>query len=497
MLFAKMGLDHTTFFQLEERPGRLAFHPFKNLSIKRKLTVINQLTTAIALLVALTAFTVYESVSFRSTLLRELAINAEIIGNNCTAALTFDEQKTAEEILSALRAEKHVVSACIYAKNDRIFAKYIRENAKPEFPKTVPAESQRFTGNTLILTRPIFLEKDLIGKVYLKYDLMEMRSRFLRYAVIVLGVIVISSLISLVVATRLQRIISKPILHLAETAYTVSLKNDFTVRAKKEGEDEVGQLIDGFNEMLSQMQDRDQELIKAQEDLEKRVQERTKELKQEIYERIRVEHRLRESLKEKEVLLKEIHHRVKNNLQVISSLLYLQSKKIQNQPALEMFLESQNRIRSMALIHEKLYQSDDMVHIDFSEYIRSLIGHLSNSYAAKLENVKINLQIEDVQLSIDKGIPCGLIVNELVINALKYAFPDERRGEIAIRISRDGDRSVILSVADDGVGIPRTVDLATSDTLGLQLVRHLSQQLKGRIDIRNGQGTNFLITFQA
>jgi len=475
----------------------LPFHPFKNLSIKRKLTVINQLTTAIALLVALTAFIVYESLTFRNTLQKELATNAEIIGNNSTAALTFDEQKTAEEILSALRTEKHVVSACIYAKNDRIFATYIRKDAKPEFPRTVPAESQKFINNTLVLTRPIFLENDLIGKVYMKYDLMEMRSRFSRYAVIVLGVILISSLISLAAATRLQRMISKPILHLADTAYTVSLKNDYTIRARKETEDEVGQLIDGFNEMLSQMQDRDQELIKAQENLEKRVQERTKELKQEIFERIRIEHMLRESLKEKEVLLKEIHHRVKNNLQVISSLLYLQSKKIKNQPALEMFVESQNRIRSMALIHEKLYQSDDMVHIDFSEYIHSLIGHLSNSYGDKLVDVKINMLVEDVKLSIDKGIPCALIVNELVVNALKYAFPNERRGEITIRISRDGNRSVVLSVADNGVGIPHTVDLANSETLGLQLVKHLSQQLKGRIDIQNGQGTNFLITFQA
>jgi two-component sensor histidine kinase/HAMP domain-containing protein len=474
----------------------LPFHPFKNLSIKRKLTVINQLTTAIALLVAVTAFIVYESLTFRSTLLRELAINAEIIANNSTAALTFDERKTAEEILSALRAEKHVISACIYTKNDQIFATYIRKDAKPEFPRTVPAEGQKFMNNTLILTRPIFLENDLIGKVYLKYDLMEMRSRFSRYAVIVLGVILISSLISLAVAKRLQRMISKPILHLADTAYTVSLKNDYTIRARKETEDEVGQLTDGFNEMLSQMQDRDQELIKAQENLEKRVQERTKELKQEIFERIRVEHRLRESLKEKEVLLKEIHHRVKNNLQVISSLLYLQSKKIKHQPAMEMFVESQNRIRSMALIHEKLYQSTDMVHIDFSEYIHSLIGHLSSSYGAKLVDVKINILIEDVHLSIDKGIPCALIVNELVVNALKYAFPKERKGEITIRISRDGDGSVVLSVADNGVGIPHTVDLANSETLGLQLVKHLSQQLKGRIDIRNGQGTNFLITFQ-
>jgi two-component sensor histidine kinase len=441
-------------------------------------------------------FIVYDTVSFKKTMLRELIINAEIIGNNSTAAIIFDEQKSAEEILSALRAEKHVVSACIYTKNDQIFAKYIRNDARPEFPKTVQPESQQVRNNFLILTRPIFLENEMIGKVYLKYDLLEMRTRFFRYVAIVMGVILISSAVSFLVASRLQRLITKPIFHLADTAYTVSLKNDYSIRAYRQNHDEVGQLIDGFNEMLSQIQDRDEALIKAQEDLEKRVQERTKELKQEILERIRIEHRLRESLKEKEVLLKEIHHRVKNNLQVISSLLYLQSKQVNDKLALEMFAESQNRIRSMALIHEKLYQSEDLVHVDFSEYIRNLVGHLANSYGAKLKNVRIAMQTENVLLSIDKGIPCALIINELVINALKYAFPQDRRGEITIRIQRDDNRMISLSVADNGVGFPHTVDLLNSETLGLQLVKQLSQQLKGRIDIENGQGTKFMITFQ-
>jgi two-component sensor histidine kinase len=138
-----------------------------------------------------------------------------------------------------------------------------------------------------------------------------------------------------------------------------------------------------------------------------------------------------------------------------------------------------------------------MVHIDFSEYIRSLIGHLSNSYGAQLKNVRINMRIEDVRLSIDKGIPCGLIINELVTNALKYAFPQERRGEITISISKDGDDSVALSVADNGVGLPKSATLHHGDTLGLQLVKQLSQQLKGRMDVQNTKGTTFLITFQA
>jgi two-component sensor histidine kinase/uncharacterized membrane protein affecting hemolysin expression len=469
---------------------------FKNLSIKRKLTYINLLTITIALIVACLAFIVYESVSFRNIMLRELSINAKIIGSNSTAALAFDDSQAAEEILSALRAEKHIVSAAIYTTAGRIFATYLRQGARPEFPKAVGFDRHEFKNDYLILVMPILLENEIIGKVYIKYDQKEMRARFTRYAGIAIAVILISSLISFVVASKLQMIISKPLLHLADVAYTVSLKNDYSIRATKQNNDEVGRLIDGFNEMLMQIQERDQVLIKDQEELEKRVQERTFKLKQEIVERIKVEDRLRESLKEKEVLLKEIHHRVKNNLQVISSLLYLQSKKIHDKPALDMFVESQNRIRSMALIHEKLYQSQDMVNIDFSEYIRSLIGHLANSYGAQLKNVRIKVNIENVLLSIDKGIPCGLIINELVTNALKYAFPDGRKGEIIIEIGRSQNGLIALEVSDNGIGFPKAIDIQKSETLGLQLVKNLTQQLRGKIDVQNGKGTRFSITFE-
>jgi two-component sensor histidine kinase/HAMP domain-containing protein len=468
----------------------------KNISIRRKLTVIDLLTTALALAVACVAFILYEGISFRNTVLGQLSINAEIIGSNSTAALAFDDQRTAEEILSALRAERHIVSSCIYKRDGRIFATYLREGVKPEFPKNVPDDMHRFERDHLILTRPIVLDEERIGLVYLKYDLKEMRARIFRYAGIAVSVFLVSSLLSFGVASRLQQTIAKPLQNLSGVAKTVSQKKDYTLRAVKTSEDEVGQLIDGFNEMLGQIQERDHALIQDQEELEKRVLERTKELKAEIAERKKAEFQIRKSLKEKEVLLKEIHHRVKNNLQVISSLLYLQSKKILHLPALDMFLESQNRIRSMALIHEKLYQSEDFYNIDFSEYIRNLIGHLSNTYGAKLKNVDVRVTVENVMLSIDKGIPCGLIINELVTNALKYAFPDGRKGGIAIDIQTDPDRQVTLSVTDDGIGLPSQLNLEKSETLGLQLVKSLAQQLKGEIRIERTQGTAFRITFE-
>jgi PAS domain S-box-containing protein len=219
-------------------------------------------------------------------------------------------------------------------------------------------------------------------------------------------------------------------------------------------------------------------------------------------ERKQVEEQLNASLKEKEVLLKEIHHRVKNNMQVISSLLNLQSGRIQNQEILEMFKESQDRIRSMSLIHERLYQSKDLARIDFSHYIQNLAAYLFQSYRIDPEAVVLNTDVRDVSLNINKAIPCGLIINELVSNSLKYAFPQAKdkdkkklkKGEISIQLNAE-DGKVALLVKDNGVGLPEDLDIETADSFGLQLVTTLVTQLNGRIDIIRKPGAAFKITF--
>jgi two-component sensor histidine kinase len=219
-------------------------------------------------------------------------------------------------------------------------------------------------------------------------------------------------------------------------------------------------------------------------------------------ERKRVEEQLNASLKEKEVLLKEIHHRVKNNMQVISSLLNLQSSRIKSRKILEMFKESQDRIRSMSLIHERLYQSEDLASIDFSRYIQNLATYLFQSYRIDPEAVVLNTNVRDVSLDINKAIPCGLIINELVSNSLKYAFPQiketdnkkTKKGEIDIQLTADEGR-VILLVKDNGVGLPSDLDIETADSFGLQLVTTLVSQLNGRIDIKRKPGATFKITF--
>jgi two-component sensor histidine kinase len=200
------------------------------------------------------------------------------------------------------------------------------------------------------------------------------------------------------------------------------------------------------------------------------------------------------SLHEKEVLLKEIHHRVKNNMQVITSLLSLQSKTIGDKQAFAVFQDSQNRVKSMALIHETLYQSEDLSRIDFAEYLKKLVAHVSRSYRLRPEAVKINVHVDDVSLPIDTAVPCGLIINELASNSLKYAFPADTTGEVNITFGR-ADAQYVLRVNDTGIGLPADFDPDKGKSLGMKLVRMLTSQLCGEIQCRNGVGTTFEITF--
>ncbi len=215
-----------------------------------------------------------------------------------------------------------------------------------------------------------------------------------------------------------------------------------------------------------------------------------------ITERRHAEEQIRASLAEKEVLLKEIHHRVKNNMQVISSLLRLQSGYFKNKKYLDIFKESQNRIESMSLIHEKLYQSKDMARIDFNGYVRELINGLFQSYGVNSSNVALNINIESISLGIDSAIPCGLIINELVTNSLKHAFPEGRKGEINVVLSRN-ENKIELLISDNGVGIPKEIDFRKTESLGLYLVKILAEnQLQGEINLNRNRGTEFQIKFK-
>jgi len=211
--------------------------------------------------------------------------------------------------------------------------------------------------------------------------------------------------------------------------------------------------------------------------------------------RKRAEARIKAQLQEKDVLLKEVHHRVKNNMQVISSLLNLQSRRVKDPAVFEMFKESQRRIRSMALIHERLYQSSDLSRIEFSEYLRNLATHLFHSYQINASRVQLKIEAEEVHLNINTAIPCGLIVNELVSNALKHAFPEGRKGQLEIDLHRVPGDGYGLRVMDDGVGFPEGLDFRKTETLGMQIIRTLVEQIDGRLEINREKGTAFRLEF--
>lgn len=216
-----------------------------------------------------------------------------------------------------------------------------------------------------------------------------------------------------------------------------------------------------------------------------------------ITERKRAEEEIKESLKEKEVLLREVHHRVKNNMQIISSLLKLQSQFIKDKKNMEIFKESQNRIISMSLIHEKLYQSRDMAKIDFNEYIRDMVNGLFQSYGVNADRIRLDINVENVFLGVDSAIPCGLIINELVTNCLKYAFPDGRKGEIKIILRSTDENEIDLIISDNGVGLPEDLDFRKTDSWGLHLVTILAEnQLQGHIHLNRSGGTEFQIVFK-
>ncbi len=217
-------------------------------------------------------------------------------------------------------------------------------------------------------------------------------------------------------------------------------------------------------------------------------------IQQELNDRIKAEKIIEESLTEKEVLLKEIHHRVKNNLQIILSLLNLQSRKLTDKQSLESFQVAKNRVHSLALVHERLYQSQDFVNIDFREYIISVVQHLFYSYEIT-GKIELDVNVTDIQLDIDNAIPCGLLINELVTNSLKHAFPAGRKGKIQISLKADSFGTKELVVSDDGVGFSLDLDHEKSDTLGMNLIRVLTRQLNGSFDIENVEGTRFVCNF--
>jgi two-component sensor histidine kinase len=220
-----------------------------------------------------------------------------------------------------------------------------------------------------------------------------------------------------------------------------------------------------------------------------------------ISDRKQVEEQLKASLQEKESLLKEVHHRVKNNLQVITSLLDFQAQKLREPQALEAFRVTQNRVKSIALIHQKLYQSDNLAKVNLADYIYNLTTHLIQSYTLNPDNITLQLKLDEVFSSLDTAIPCGLVINELVSNALKHGFPRNSQGTIWVELNSVGEVTpeqstyqLRLVVGNDGIKLPELPNLHQAKSVGFQLIHALVQQLNGSIEIDRSRGTEFRIS---
>lgn len=243
-----------------------------------------------------------------------------------------------------------------------------------------------------------------------------------------------------------------------------------------------------------QIEQQKKELEQLRDHLEELVAKRTSALESEITVRKKAEKKLTDSLKEKDVLLAEIHHRVKNNMAVVSALLELEMNKLKEKKLKALLADSLSRIKSMAIIHEKLYQAGDFSHLEFNHYIKDLVNKISSSYVSKYKKITTEIEADDVLLNLNQAIPCALLLDELLINTFKHAFKGRKKGEIFIKLS-EKDNCVELKVEDDGVGLPEDFALNGSTSLGIKLVTTWVKQLQATFDINKGNGTSFVINF--
>lgn len=281
----------------------------------------------------------------------------------------------------------------------------------------------------------------------------------------IIGVVVISFFLALFMGQALSKSIVTPINRLRVATEEIA-EGKFNPLVEIESKDEFGKLIESFSAMGRE--------IKLNEEA------------------------LKKSLVEKETLLKEVHHRTKNNMQIISSLLWLQSREIQEKEYLEMFEDCSNRINAMSLIHETIYKSADFSKINFNEFLLALFDSLFDTYGIQPERIRFVINSNNIFLDMDSSIPCGLLVQELISNAFKYAFPDNRQGTIRVSIHSPEKGLIELKVSDDGIGLPEGLDIRNTHSLGLRLVTTLVEnQLGGTLELNREYGTEFKIKFSS
>lgn len=468
-------------------------------SIRQQLQRSLLVTIGVIVFLMTIAFFLIEVISFRQLVIESVVPKAELVAIHLRRPLAVGDAWGAQEILATLATDPSIEGAYLFNRQAQPFAYYqhnrnhdaitLQKGAFPlsdkeEILPLLATNSRHilFSWQHLSVFVPIIHNNETIGTVYVVSSLTPFYQRLLWWLLAAMAATAIAIYAGLTIARKLQERITTPISELAGMMHIVTRDGDLTQRAEVSGQGEIATLAYGFNQMLQAINHRDDELLTINFALEERIAERTQDLNA--------------TLHEKELLLREVHHRVKNNLQIISSLLSLQMKKIYDPLAKEALRTSLSRIRSISLIHEKLYLTVRQAPAnDLGAYLRELAEEIFRLHSIAPERIVLQLDLVSVETDFDRLIHLALIFNELLTNTFKHAFAPTESGVVTIRLRRRKDQ-VILTVQDNGKGLPDNFLLETTSTVGLQLTSNLVRQAKGQFNLlRNPPGTEAVVSY--